>query len=276
MSPPSWEAKGAYVSTSTATPSFPVPAGAVSNKIAIVSFFLDLLATTVTAIPSGFSVVPGTPVDASNHHLIKYWKRLSGVDSGTYDFVLSGSAFVEGAAELFNTCITTGSPFDTSPGAAIDNTAGNASPPVVTSSLGPDRLILHSATCWAGGVWTPQQIGYTKRLQPPVGLITSSDKVQAVQGSTGSITSTSTNSDKRTAHLIALIGTTVVNNSSQSISDRARSNMLTNRGLSDPQTLSNVDLMSLVLADGAQTLIPKTDATTGEHYDRYLITVRGS
>jgi hypothetical protein len=61
-----------------------------------------------------------------------------------------------------------------------------------------------------------------------------------------------------------------------SISDIARANMLADRALVEPQTLSNVDLMVLVLADGAQVLVPKTDATAAVHLWRYLKTVRDS
>lgn len=61
-----------------------------------------------------------------------------------------------------------------------------------------------------------------------------------------------------------------------SISDTARANMLANRSLVEPQKLSNVDLMALVLADGAQTLVTKTDATAAVHLWRYLKTVRDS
>jgi hypothetical protein len=61
-----------------------------------------------------------------------------------------------------------------------------------------------------------------------------------------------------------------------SISDIARTNMLTDRVLTEPQRLSNVDLMALVLADGAQTLVIKTDATAAVHLWRYLRQVRDS
>lgn len=273
MAAPSWESKGADISTSTAAPSFAVPVGAASGKIVIVTAFLDTAGASVTGLPTGFAAVPGTPVDAVNHHLIKYWKRLTGADVGTYDFTLNASNFIEGAAELYNNCVATGSPFEASPGFAVDNTAGNTSPPVSTSSVGPDRRAIHSATCWAGGTWTPPA-GFTKRVNPSVGVITTSDSLQSVPGSTGSLSASTTTNDKRTAHVIDLIGTTVAGGSMQTISDKARSNMLSNRGLAEPQRLSNVDLMSLVLADGAQVLVPKTNATTAEHYNRYLITLR--
>lgn len=59
-----------------------------------------------------------------------------------------------------------------------------------------------------------------------------------------------------------------------SISDTARANMLADRVLTEPQKLSNVDLMRLVLADGTQTLVTKTEATAAVHLWRYLRTVR--
>lgn len=61
-----------------------------------------------------------------------------------------------------------------------------------------------------------------------------------------------------------------------SISDIVRINMLADRVLTEPQFLSNVDLMRLVLADGAQTLVTKTEATAAVHLWRYLRTVRDS
>jgi hypothetical protein len=273
MAAPSWESKGADVSGSTAAPSFVVPGGAASNKIAIVSLFMDGASTTVSTVPSGFSVVPGCPVDAENHHLTKYWKRLTGADSGTYDFTLSASVFVEGAAELYNNCKSSGDPFDPSPGSAVDNTNGSISPAVSTSAAGIDRLILHSATCWGGGTWT-SPTGFTKRINPTVGLVTTSDKTQASSGSTGSLTASTTTSDKRVAHVIALVGTSSM--AIQSIADEARANMLADRGLVEPQLLSGADLMKLVLDDGLQTLVTKTDASIGTHYERYLITLRNS
>lgn len=210
MAAPSWESKGADVSTTTSTPSFAVPSGTASGKLVVVSMFLDGVATTVSAVPSGFSQINGSPVDSANHHLVKYWKRLTGADVGTYDFTLSGSVFVEGAAELYDNVLASGTPFDTPAGTAVDDTAGSVSPAVSTTTLGADRLIIHSATCWAGGTWTPPT-GFTKRVNPSVGLITTSDKSQAAEGSTGSLTATTTTSDKRTAHVIALIGTTSSN-----------------------------------------------------------------
>lgn len=274
MAAPSWESKGADFSDTSATPTFPVPVGATIGKVTIVTMFVNGGATLISSTPLGFAAVPGSPVIASNHRQYRYWKRLTGSDVGTYDFILDTSVFVEGAAELFNTVKESGNPFDPNPGTAVSEINASTSPEVSTESMGPDRLILHSATCWSGGIWTPDQVGYNKRIETPVGLVTTSDKTQAVAGLTSSVTSTTTTSDKRTAHVVALIGTTVAGGSMVSISDEARTNMLSNRALAEPQLLSNVDLMRLVLADAGQVLVPKTNATVAEHYNRYLITMR--
>lgn len=208
MAAPSWVSKGADFSNTSATPSFAVPAGTAANLVVIVSFFANVNTTTVTVVPSGFTVVPGSPVIGGSNVLFKYWKRLTGADVGTYDFTLSSSQFVEGAAELYDNVYMSGSPFDAGPGSAFDDVNGLSTPAISTTTLGSDRANIHTATAWSGGVWTPNA-GYTKRLQPPVGLVTASDKIQAVAGPTGSVVATVTVSDKRIAHLIALIGTTV-------------------------------------------------------------------
>lgn len=59
-----------------------------------------------------------------------------------------------------------------------------------------------------------------------------------------------------------------------SIADIARTNMLADRLLTPPRLESNADLMRLVLADGAQTLVPRTDASTGTHLLRYMMSLR--
>lgn len=208
MSVPIWEGKGSDFSNTSATPAFVVPDDTASGKIVIVSMFINVAATLVTGVPTGFSEMQGSPVAGGSNKLAKYWKRLTNADIGTYDFELDSGQYVEGAAELYDNCIASGNPFELNPGVAFDNANGTVTPEVSTDSNGSDRLVIHTATNWSGGNWTPS-LGYDKRLQPPVGLITTSDKAQLAAGSTGVVTASSTNSDKRIAHLIALIGTTV-------------------------------------------------------------------
>jgi hypothetical protein len=68
------------------TTSVPVPTGAASGHIAIVDLYSET--GTVTSVPTGFTL-EATVVQASNsppwtHR--RYWKRLTGADTGTYDF----------------------------------------------------------------------------------------------------------------------------------------------------------------------------------------------
>lgn len=125
MSVPVWEGKGADFSNTSATPGFAIPAGTASGKIVVVSMFINVAATLVTNIPTGFFQMEGSPIVGGNNKLAKYWKRLTGEDAGTYDFVLDSAQFIEGAAELYNSCVTSGNPFDPNPGVALDNTNGS-------------------------------------------------------------------------------------------------------------------------------------------------------
>lgn len=59
-----------------------------------------------------------------------------------------------------------------------------------------------------------------------------------------------------------------------SIADTARANMLTELVLSEPQPLSNADLMALVMVDPGQTTVTVTDASIGTHLLRYLMSLR--
>ena len=208
MGAPVWESKGADFSNSSATPSFAVPAGTAAGKLVIVSFFINVAATVVTDIPLNFALMAGTPVIGASNKLVKYWKRLTGEDTDPYVFTLDSSQYVEGASELYNDVVASGDPIDPNPGFAFSDVNGTVTPEVSTDTEGPDRLIVHTATNWSGGTWTPPT-DYTKRLQPPVGLITTADKSQLSEGSTGPITASATGNDKRTAHIAAIIGTTV-------------------------------------------------------------------
>jgi hypothetical protein len=59
-----------------------------------------------------------------------------------------------------------------------------------------------------------------------------------------------------------------------SIADQARTNMLDELVLEEPQLKSNVDLMREVIADVTQTLITVTSASAAVQYVRYLMTLR--
>lgn len=55
-----------------------------------------------------------------------------------------------------------------------------------------------------------------------------------------------------------------------SVADIARVNMLNELSLTEPQNLSNVDLMARVLETPGQTLVTETDASAAIHYQRYI------
>jgi hypothetical protein len=59
-----------------------------------------------------------------------------------------------------------------------------------------------------------------------------------------------------------------------SVSDQARANLLVALGLTEPQLMSNVDLMRLLLEDAGQTLVTKTSASAATHLLRYLMELR--
>lgn len=59
-----------------------------------------------------------------------------------------------------------------------------------------------------------------------------------------------------------------------SVSDTARANMLTALVLTEPQRLTNVDLMRLVIAGGGLSLVTVTDSTAAVHLERYLRSLR--
>ena len=59
-----------------------------------------------------------------------------------------------------------------------------------------------------------------------------------------------------------------------SVADLAREEMLDFLVLVEPQSLSNVDLMRLVLEDAGQLIITETEASAATHYIRYLMILR--
>jgi len=59
-----------------------------------------------------------------------------------------------------------------------------------------------------------------------------------------------------------------------SIADQARTNILVNRSLTEPQLKTNTDLMKLVLDDGTQTLVVKTNASAAQQLVKYMIGLR--
>lgn len=206
MAAPAFGSSGAFVEGSGGTLALPVPAGVAADDIIVCPIYVNG-AESITVMPAGFTDAPGSPValppGAGQHRQHVVWKRATGADVGTYDFTLSSSVFRVGQASRYTGAKPTGSPWDAS-SAVADATIGTVTPAVSIVTAGADEMVLWTGTDWSGGSWTPPA-GFTERLDAGVGLITMAEKVQAVAGSTGSVQGTSTNADRRTAWLSALL-----------------------------------------------------------------------
>lgn len=200
---------GTYLSSTTGAPSFAVPASVASGDMIAVVMFLNA-AATVTGMPSGFAHADGSPVAGGSNSLVVAVKRATGSDTGTYDFTLSGSTFVEGRAHRYTGAVASGALLDTPSGKAFNNTAATAAPAVSVTTLGADRLLLYAATNWSGGSWTAPP-GFTERTDAGVGLVTWDDLAQAGAGGSGNVSATSSSSDRMIAWVGALIPATAGN-----------------------------------------------------------------
>lgn len=211
MAAPAFAVSGTFLSGDTGTAvNVAVPSGVVNGSVIGVAMFLDSSAT-VTALPSGFAHAEGSPVQlpagGGQHSFVLVWKRATGADSGTYDFTISSAVYREAQAHRYTDVVASGTPFDSPTSSATDTANGTVTPAVSIDTAGSDRLLIHGGTNWSGGTWTAPS-GFTKRMDAGFGVVTLSDKAQAAQGSSGSVTATCTGSDKRSAWLGALIGTT--------------------------------------------------------------------
>lgn len=111
-----------YALTS-ATPSIAVPSGAASNDIAIIDIWTES-GTAVTTPPSGFAYDTGVQTGAGRvFWLRRYWKRLTGSDTGSYSFTLASSDSCMLVCTLWTGRVTSGSPFDVASFAGVTPSA---------------------------------------------------------------------------------------------------------------------------------------------------------
>lgn len=270
MAPPAHATTGAYLEGSHSTASFAVPAGVEADDIIVIGIYINA-ATSIATYPTGFSEAPDSPqINASGlaHNLHVVWKRATGADSGTYDFVLSTTDFMAGAAERFTGVLGTGSPWDGEDGTdgAVDTENGTDTPPVSVITGGDDRLILWFGASWSGGTWTPPA-GYTERIDQGIGLVTAADKVQAAAGSSGDIQGTTSLASRRTAWAGALIpevvtvagvlgGTAAVPVASTAVSVSTAGSLT---GTTNPVTASSTG--AVIDAGRASAVVPMPAAT---------------
>lgn len=206
MVAPAFGTIGVQLQTTSASPAVAAPASVAAGDIVVVDMFIDGTAT-VTALPSGFAHVTGSPATVTGtgaHSNVKAWKRASGADAGPYTFTLSGSTYVNAAATRYTGAIATGNPWDATDAVNTTGVNGTASPPVTVTTTGPDRLLCWSATNWSGGNWTPPT-GFTERRDSGDKVMSTADLAQASAGSSGAVSGSCAGNDKRTAILAALL-----------------------------------------------------------------------
>lgn len=212
--PPTFGSIGTLLGAGTSAPAFAVPASVANNDIIVVKAYIDGNAT-VTAMPSGFVHVTGSPQPVATgagfgeHSLVVAWKRATGADSGTYGFTLSSSTFVYGHAERYPGAQTTGDPWDITD---VDQSGAvnvSTAPAVSGTTTGPNRLLVYAATNHNGdsGVWSPPT-GLTQRSSGGSGVtnVEASDVAQVSAGATGNKSATHTVAGYMGAWLGALIG----------------------------------------------------------------------
>lgn len=169
-----------------------VPAGAAIDDIALVGIYIES-AAVITA-PSGFTskIDLGTSPTARGR-LNVFWKRLTAADTGTYSFSWTGSTFRAATAGLWSGRITTGDPFDGTPGSNETTSAATTAPATATASVaGGDGVLMATSFTGTGQSWTPPA-SYTERIDNTVIMLDSRDAMSS--GSTGSIGPTAVVSD---------------------------------------------------------------------------------
>lgn len=213
MAGPTFGASGTATGGGTrSTISLAAPASVVADSVVVAVIFVDG-GTNQNPTLAGWAHVTGSPVAASDHQLYVLWHRATGSEAGPYGFVLNTSQYCEGQVHRLDGVTTSGDPFEAANTATVGSGAGtNATPNVAVTTLGADRLLLHAATNWSGGTWTPpaSPAGFTKRQQiAPDGISTLATAAFASAGSTGNVSATSTGAGRATALLAAFVGASV-------------------------------------------------------------------
>lgn len=192
MPAPAFGAVGtALAPGSGTTAAIPVPSGVTAGQIVLVDIYKENSAN-ITTIPSGFTLVgpPAavtTPSGQTQWHYM-FWKRATGADSGTYTFGWSGSTPRFGIAHRYTGCIATGTPFEASNSAG--GPAGSTTPAVSLSTTGSNRLLVWTCTARGPANWSAPSL-YTLRAATN-SVVAVATREQAVAGSTGSVTGSST------------------------------------------------------------------------------------
>lgn len=184
MAAPSLRALGTVLASSTGTPSFSAPAGAVAADLIICAWFQDDGRTSVSGtLPTGFLQATGSPqvndpaAGSPSHSLNVYYGIFSAVGAGPYTFTVvpgigSPTPFCEGRSAAIQDA---GTVWEGTPsGATSGNTNVSTAPSVSSTSAQNDCYAFYVATNWAGGAWTPPT-GYTEQWDANDRIITFAD-----------------------------------------------------------------------------------------------------
>lgn len=205
MAAPVFQTANSLATTGTATSiTVTAPSGVQSDDIVLAHVYLEV-SNAVTA-PSGFTEVTNSPVNTTATHFVyhrTFWKRSTGSEPASYSFTFSShNADRAICVQRYSGCITSGNPVEVT-AEAFRNSAATTTPAVSLTTSGADRLIVWSGAIWAVGTWT-NPTNYTLRSTGTTNLGVAT-RTQAVAGSTGSITGSSTASEYSTAFILALL-----------------------------------------------------------------------
>jgi hypothetical protein len=174
---------------SRTTVQVPVPSGTAANEVVLV--FIDNTTTIPTTItpPAGFTIVPNvvSQSSAQSTQFRVYWKRCTGTDVGTYDFVFGGANFCKAVAVRYSGVVTSGSPIDT------DTQAGGNSGTLGGLSLtttADNTLLVWAAETWSTTTLTPPSGFATDATYNSSGGLAVGSVTQAAAGASGTKTGT--------------------------------------------------------------------------------------
>lgn len=172
---------------SSAAANVPVPSGAANLDIAVVGIYKESTAN-ITTVPGGFTLKTTLNTSATARgSLYVFWKRLTGADSGTYNFAWSGSAWRAAASGLWSGRVTSGDPFDGTVGTA-ESTTSVSTLNVSTSPANANGDAVGYWTDFTGGNAFTQPTSYSERVDIDVIGMFSRDTVAS--GSTGNVSAT--------------------------------------------------------------------------------------
>lgn len=206
MAAPAFGSVGTYLQGSVSTASVAVPASVASGDLIVVVLFING-ATSLTTPAAGFVDAPNSPVinvSGTPHRVHVLWKRASGADTGTYDFVLSASDFMSSGALRYTGVVTSGSPWDVTTSANSNDTSSTTTPAVSVTTTGANRMLVFAGSNWSGGGWTPPT-GFNERIDSGFAVVTADDLVQVSAGSSGTVQATSVSNNRTVAWLGALL-----------------------------------------------------------------------